>query len=198
MSGPILYVNDGRIRADIYPWIVLRWAFIDFYTTAQATQSLIDGRNHYMNGRTLTVEFASADAVRRGGGKMEGAAAGSDQKKGGRAGHEGKASSSSFQNGKRKRDARNDDDETGDYETKPAREEAEHEAPKQAFYRPPLALEPWKEAAKVHKPNKEERQALRDERKSKGKRQKPGAALANAARAKIAIQPSAGKKITFE
>lgn len=147
-----------------------------------------------MNGRTLTVEFASADAVRRGGGKMEGAAAAESSQKKGRPAPEGR--SSSFQGGKRKRDAHAEGGEEAEYETKPAREE--HEAPKQAFYRPPLALQPWKDAEKVHKPNKEERQALRDDRKSKGKRQKPGAALANAPREKIAIQPGAGKKITFD
>lgn len=163
-----------------------RWAFVDFYTAAQATQSLIDGRNHYMNGRTLTVEFASADAVRRGGGKMEGVDTSSGQKKG-RSGQEGRAPS-----GKRKREERDDDENDRHNPTE------EPEPPKQAFYRPPLALEPWKEAAKVHKPNKEERQALREERKSKGKRQKPGAALATAQREKIAIQPAAGKKITFD
>lgn len=73
----------------------------------------------------------------------------------------------------------------------------DNEAPKQAFYRPPLALQPFEEV-KVHKPNKAERQALRESRKIKEKRQKPGAALASAPRAKIAIQPSKGKKITFE
>jgi hypothetical protein len=78
-------------------------------------------------------------------------------------------------------------------------EEAEEpEAPKQAFYRPPLAANPFTEAVKVHKPNKEERAALREEKKKIPKRQKPGAALADAQREKIAIQPSQGKKITFE
>lgn len=170
-----------------------RWAFIDFYNAAQATQSLIDGRNHYMNGRTLTVEYASSDAVRRGGGKMEGADAAAGQKPRGRTAPEGRTSS--YQGGKRKREAQEDTSEQAT-----GRElNEDSEMPKQAFYRPPLPLQPWKEAAaKVHKPNKEERQALREERKSKGKRQKPGAALANAQREKIAIQPGAGKKITFE
>lgn len=117
---------------------------------------------------------------------MEGVDTTSSQKKG-RSAPEGRAPP-----GKRKRE------EPNDYAGDSQNISQEHEAPKQAFYRPPLALEPWKEAAKVHKPNKEERQALREEKKSKAKRQKPGAALATAQREKIAIQPAAGKKITFD
>lgn len=81
--------------------------------------------------------------------------------------------------------------------------------PQQAFYRPPLAENPYKQSVasnlspttngKMHKPNKEERAALREERKkNSGKRQKPGAALADAKREKVAIQPAQGKKITFD
>lgn len=101
-----------------------------------------------------------------------------------------------LQGSKRKRESHNEAEEH--YEDQTVNTHEEPEMPKQAFYRPPLPLQPWKEVAKTHKPNKEERQALREERKSKGKRQKPGAALASAPREKIAIQPGAGKKITFD
>ncbi|EJU06372.1 hypothetical protein DACRYDRAFT_61073 [Dacryopinax primogenitus] len=43
------------------------WAFLDFHTTAQAQAVLINSRNHHLNGRKLVLEFASADALRRGG-----------------------------------------------------------------------------------------------------------------------------------
>ena len=121
---------------------------------------------------------------------MEGGDAASAQKKGRPEGR-----SSGFQSSKRKRDNNDNNAEEGS-----GRQESnqEQEMPKQAFYRPPLALQPWQDAAKVHKPNKEERQALREDKKTKGRRQKPGAALANAQREKIAIQPGAGKKTTFE
>jgi len=43
------------------------WAFIDFYTIPQATAALLNGRNHTLQNRTLVVEYAGADAIRRGG-----------------------------------------------------------------------------------------------------------------------------------
>lgn len=45
-----------------------RWAFVDFTSTEHATAALTNPRNHHMDGRKLKVEYASADAVRRGGG----------------------------------------------------------------------------------------------------------------------------------
>jgi RNA recognition motif-containing protein len=48
--------------------VVSSWAFVDFHTIPQATAALLDHRNHSLNGRKLVVEYASADAVRRGGG----------------------------------------------------------------------------------------------------------------------------------
>ncbi|KAG1752417.1 uncharacterized protein EDB91DRAFT_1215906 [Suillus paluster] len=44
------------------------FAFLDFTSTEHATAALINPRNHRLNGRDLVVEYASADAVRRGGG----------------------------------------------------------------------------------------------------------------------------------
>jgi len=47
------------------------WAFVDFTSTEHATFALINPRNHSLDGRKLTVEYASPDAVRRGGGPRE-------------------------------------------------------------------------------------------------------------------------------
>lgn len=47
-------------------WI--RWAFVDFTSTEHATCALVNPRNHSLDGRKLAVEYASPDAVRRGGG----------------------------------------------------------------------------------------------------------------------------------
>ncbi|KZS97833.1 hypothetical protein SISNIDRAFT_481720 [Sistotremastrum niveocremeum HHB9708] len=44
------------------------WAFLDFTSIEAATEALIDQRNHHMDGRALKLEYASPDAVRRGGG----------------------------------------------------------------------------------------------------------------------------------
>ncbi|KAH9918183.1 uncharacterized protein BXZ73DRAFT_53090 [Epithele typhae] len=43
------------------------WAFVDFTSVEHATAALTNPRNHRLNGRALVVEYASPDAVRRGG-----------------------------------------------------------------------------------------------------------------------------------
>ena len=43
------------------------WAFLDFVDITEATAALTNPRNHRMNGRDLKLEYASPDAVRRGG-----------------------------------------------------------------------------------------------------------------------------------
>jgi RNA recognition motif-containing protein len=45
-----------------------RFAFVDFTSIEHATAALIHPKNHQLDGRKLVVEYASADAVRRGGG----------------------------------------------------------------------------------------------------------------------------------
>ncbi|KAI0824775.1 hypothetical protein BC628DRAFT_1377669 [Trametes gibbosa] len=44
------------------------WAFVDFTAPEHATAALTNPRNHQLDGRKLVVEYASPDAVRRGGG----------------------------------------------------------------------------------------------------------------------------------
>lgn len=46
---------------------MLRWAFVDFTSIKHATATLTNPHNHRLNGRDLVVEYASPDAVRRGG-----------------------------------------------------------------------------------------------------------------------------------
>ncbi|KAK0206984.1 hypothetical protein DFS33DRAFT_1318229 [Desarmillaria ectypa] len=48
------------------------FAFVDFSSIENATAALINIKNHHMNGRDLVVEYASADAVRRGASKPKG------------------------------------------------------------------------------------------------------------------------------
>ncbi|KAF9821230.1 hypothetical protein IEO21_00838 [Rhodonia placenta] len=43
------------------------WAFIDFTSTEHATTALVSSKIHFLDGRKLVVEYASPDAVRRGG-----------------------------------------------------------------------------------------------------------------------------------
>jgi RNA recognition motif-containing protein len=44
------------------------FAFVDFTSAEHATTALVHPKNHRLDGRKLVVEYASADAVRRGGG----------------------------------------------------------------------------------------------------------------------------------
>ena len=46
----------------------ISFAFVDFTSAEHATTALIHPKNHRLDGRKLVVEYASADAVRRGGG----------------------------------------------------------------------------------------------------------------------------------
>lgn len=49
--------------------LTFSFAFIDFDSAAQATKALIEPRNARLLGRTLQLEFAGVDAVRRGASK---------------------------------------------------------------------------------------------------------------------------------
>ncbi|PLW14686.1 hypothetical protein PCANC_09591 [Puccinia coronata f. sp. avenae] len=46
------------------------FAFVDFETVDQATKVLMNLKNHHLDGRKLTVEYASVEAVKRGGGSV--------------------------------------------------------------------------------------------------------------------------------
>ncbi|KAF8592759.1 hypothetical protein K439DRAFT_1324152 [Ramaria rubella] len=137
------------------------WAFVDFFNIEDATAVLIDPRNHHLDGRKLVVEFASADAVRRGGGP--GAKAHRDNKEAPKGGN----------------NIRKHDRSEGYSRDRPKKLDAE-------------VTENQDEP-----PQKKAKTFDRNERGSKGKRTKPGAALALAKREKVAIVPSSGKKIVF-
>lgn len=153
---------------------------MDFTSIDHATSVLINQKNHHLNGRELVVQYAGADAVRRGAVKtkpVDGAA----PKKGRRplsAGY------------KPKRPQTQGESSSADKE--PSRK---HREPKQ--------VEDDSASSKVKRENPDE-----DQRTSRGEkdgvrhkgprtRPKPGAALALAKRESAAIIPSQGQKITF-
>ncbi|KAE9382762.1 hypothetical protein BT96DRAFT_845074, partial [Gymnopus androsaceus JB14] len=60
------------------------FAFVDFSSTDNATSTLINPKNHHLNSRNLVVEYASADAVKRGPNKpkpVEGVGSWKDSRK---------------------------------------------------------------------------------------------------------------------
>ncbi|KAH9894454.1 hypothetical protein C8Q73DRAFT_695615 [Cubamyces lactineus] len=146
------------------------WAFVDFTSIEHATAALTNPRNHQLDGRKLVVEYASPEAVRRGGGGSP--RADKDQK--GRGQKPG---------AKRDRAARNDDADGAEGDGSPAKkrrtEEREGEGESRAASR-------GKRTDVAGKGGKNPRA-----------RAKPGAALAQAKREDVAIVPSQGKKIVF-
>ncbi|KAI0332386.1 hypothetical protein GY45DRAFT_1298896 [Cubamyces sp. BRFM 1775] len=150
------------------------WAFVDFTSIEHATAALTNPRNHQLDGRKLVVEYASPEAVRRGGGGPPRAdRAGQDQK--GRGQRPG---------AKRDRAARNDDADGAEGEGSPAKkrrtDEREGEGESRAASR-----------------GKRADGAAGKGGKNPRARAKPGAALAQAKREDVAIVPSQGKKIVF-
>ena len=174
-------ILDSISIADIQN--ALRWAFVDFTSTEHATAALINPRNHFLDGRKLKVEYASPDAVRRGGGprepskhKNEGAAV-TRVRKPKSAGHVRKEQNSTKQL-------------TKDGEMKPDKK-GEGEG-----------IESGKLEKKLKHKFGAERAATGGGGfgrggPGKGERPKPGAALALAQRGTAAILPSQGQKITF-
>lgn len=151
------------------------WAFVDFLSTSQATSSLTNPRNHTLDGRKLVVEYASPDAVRRGG-HSEGFAAAAAANGAARGGGKGKG-----RVGKKERLAKKAD-------VDPSALEAE---PVEAFAT--TALEMANEAAEGAVRPLKKKEAFKG-------RQKPGAALANAKRGRTGIVKGGegmGKKVVF-
>ncbi|KAF9782735.1 hypothetical protein BJ322DRAFT_1072274 [Thelephora terrestris] len=144
------------------------WAFADFTSTEHATSALINPRNHSLDGRKLTVEYASPDAVRRGGGPR---------------GESGDYKHKTFKG----RD--------GPGKVRKPRSDGHIERePKPAAGQ--LTEGGERELERVERKLKRgsgfERASSR-----RGERPKPGAALALAQRGTAAILPSQGQKITF-
>ncbi|CDO71351.1 hypothetical protein BN946_scf184908.g109 [Trametes cinnabarina] len=144
------------------------WAFVDFTNTEHATAALTNPRNHTLNGRKLVVEYASPEAVRRGGGGPPRADKGHGGQKGER------------RPMKREREAARADD-AAEGEQRPSKKrhaEDGNEAQSKGGR--------GKSADAAGKGGKNPRARAR-----------PGAALAQAKREDVAIVPSQGKKIVF-
>ena len=156
-----------------YQWDVIltepsRFAFVDFTSIEHATAALINPRNHRLNGRDLVVEYASADAVRRGGGSRL-------------QNHEHKSNP-----GKRPNDRQRDAGPRPQSRSRPrVRNEDEKEHHTKGSEAESIPRRTFKEAPLHTKADR-----------SRG-RPKPGAALAQAPRESAAIIPGQGQKIVF-
>ncbi|KII95284.1 hypothetical protein PLICRDRAFT_149892 [Plicaturopsis crispa FD-325 SS-3] len=154
------------------------FAFVDFTSTEHATAALVNPKNHSLDGRKLVVEYASADAVRRGGGPRP----------------------------KREDGPRNPKDKYSK-ETRPPRRKAADNTgykgtPREARARvtedPSAEEQAPPKRQRVEEPQPAEGGGGRGGRdKSNRPRSKPGAALALAKRESAAIVPSQGKKTHF-
>ncbi|KAG8952632.1 hypothetical protein FRC04_003994 [Tulasnella sp. 424] len=149
------------------------WAFLDFESAAHATAALLRLPNHYFLNRELKLEFASADAIRRGG-YVE------DTENPGQYvfGFKGMPSKNGKKSTKRK------DMRPPRAQRAQARQEREEDRAKEKERTLAEGI-PVVTAAPTAKPA---------ERKS---RPKPGSALAMAKRESVAIVPSQGKKVVF-
>ena len=147
---------------------ISRFAFVDFTSIEHATAALINHRNHRLNGRDLVVEYASADAVRRGGGSRL-------------QNHEHKSRPREIRTGRQ-----HDSEAQSQSRPRPrGRNEGEREHRTQRNDVESLPRRSFKEASshtKIDRPRS---------------RPKPGAALAQAQRGSAAIIPSQGQKIVF-
>ena len=155
-----------------------RWAFVDFTSTEHATAALINPRNHSLDGRKLKVEYASPDAVRRGGGPREPDKHGGDGprvRKPRSAGNIRKKPESTVQLTK-----------DGEGESNKERE-TEGKGRKLEKLKHKFGVEGGVAGGG----------GFGRRGSGKGERPKPGAALALAQRGTAAILPSQGQKITF-
>ena len=164
------YVSACRRRRRLhlsFTFYTTSFAFVDFTNTENATNALINPRNHRLDGRSIIVEYASPDAVRRGGtGTQQPSAVKKVKKKTGPRGERLQ---------RRAALARMRGEEHNDKIA---------DAKKSALVR-----------VKTEKVTKF--QASRGKQERFRSRPKPGAALAQAKRESVAIIPSEGQKIKF-
>ncbi|KAL0950098.1 hypothetical protein HGRIS_010099 [Hohenbuehelia grisea] len=164
------------------------FAFVDFVSVEGATSALVNPRNHTMDGRKLVVEYASAEAVRRGGGL-----GGPKVRKDGSMRKDGhspskRQPSQSHASSRPRGEARYSQPEAVETATntlvsedKPSGEQATK----------------WTGAEAALSDRSGGKDANRGRTKGPRARPKPGAALALAKRESAAILPSQGKKIVF-
>jgi len=150
------------------------FAFVDFTSTEHATAALIHPKNHQLDGRKLVVEYASADAVRRGGGP----------------GHKPRKKSTEGHSRRKTRDSVADDEvnEKGSTTTTTTPSMAQKE-------KKSTAADRRGDTSTNAKPKVTNGTRTRQ---SKSSRPAPGAALALAKREQVAIVPSQGRRITFD
>ncbi|KAH7876429.1 uncharacterized protein C8R40DRAFT_1042862 [Lentinula edodes] len=166
------------------------FAFVDFSSTDNATSALINPKNHHLNGRNLVVEYASADAVKRGPNKPRAVA--------------GEGGPGDFKrkfgprvNGSQNKPFRRNERDVGAGDEKSSnrrkdRLDYRHNAEEsqtvdhEEFSTPQFGGRPYR---------KDQEGVPRH--KGPRNRPKPGAALAQAKRQSAAIVPTSGKKIVF-
>lgn len=183
------------------------WAFVDFHLPAQATRALLNLHNHQLNGRKLNVEYASAEAVRRGGlGTRSAVKRVRSQRDHNDDGGEDGEEDSGARRGPRRRQDRNGGGEStsfGDIDVRALAVDAASSA-NATSYRgdrggrngggPSQPRRNFDAGREEGAGRRREKEALPG-----GKRAKPGAALAMAQRASEAIVPGAqGKKVVFD
>lgn len=151
-----------------------RFAFVDFTTIDHATAVLINPKNHLLNGRKLVVEYASADAVRRGAPKVKR--------------EEGVAPP-------RRRDTQS----RGPRPDWPDRRQHDSSwpKPKEELSEIPPVVDAQDPVKHRYGERDDQTQSTGGRKKGPKVRPKPGAALALAKRESAAIVPSKGQKITF-
>lgn len=177
-----------------FAFLARSWAFVDFHLPAQATRALLNLHNHQLNGRKLNVEYASAEAVRRGavGTKSGGGGRGNagPRRRGGAPREDGQeGGEDEFAERGKKRRERDWDDTDVKALAAQAGADAGYDGP------PPHAR---REPKPVRDDARKGRRADGGGGGGGGKRPKPGAALAMAQRASEGIVQSTGKKITFD
>jgi RNA recognition motif-containing protein len=167
---PAFYLSMPSKKKNILTGKIPRFAFVDFTSMEHATAALIHPKNHQLDGRKLVVEYASADAVRRGGG----------------AGHKPKkapAEYSSEGHGYRKGHDRTVGDGADEKRSTAA-----------------IATNPRPQVKESTTAGRRSGASTNAEvaRKTRKSRTAPGAALALAKREQVAIVPSQGRRITFD
>ncbi|KAF5388410.1 hypothetical protein D9615_000654 [Tricholomella constricta] len=154
------------------------FSFVDFTSIEHATASLINPKNHHLNGRKLVVEYAGAEAVRRGAPKVKREEGSAPPRRRDDAPHTKRPESLTKRPERKQRQDVSWSNDKAERHTDPGLAVTEAEGAEQ----------------------REERTTSTGEaRRVKGPRSrpKPGAALALAKRESAAIVPSKGQKITF-
>lgn len=208
------FEDTGKCKGSVTPFTQIRnskltqnssWAFVDFHLPAQCTRALLNIKNHTLDGRTLNIEYASAEAVRRGGIGTR-AAIPSDRGRGGMRGGRGSDRGSARGGGRggaggaRGKGREWDDEDT----TSASKEYVDYSEPSERERAPrgEFGFRPDSGRGRGGERGTRGRGAGRGRGGAAGtgsERIKSGAALALAARGKEAgIIESTGKKITFD